>query len=80
VPLFPIEKLGVQGVMFDLLGVLLCSMCRSKEAGVLWISAQPDLCGIMWSRDSPPTTQATTDSVHLQLCRGMDLDGTHPRS
>jgi hypothetical protein len=25
-------------------------MCQTKEAGVQWISAQPGLCGIMWSR------------------------------
>ncbi len=29
---------------------------------------------------SSPSSQATTDSVYLQLWRGMDLDGAHPGS
>jgi hypothetical protein len=46
----------------------------------------PGLCGVMWSRDmpllhsshsTPPPTQASIDSVHLQPCRGVDLNGAH---
>jgi hypothetical protein len=57
-------------------------MCGTKEVGVLWISAQRSLCGIMLSRDVPlfhpshslPSTQAIIDSVYYQPYRGMDLD------
>jgi hypothetical protein len=53
-------------------------MCHAKEAGVLWSSALPGLYGIMWSRDLPPLpSQATWDSVFLQLSRGMNLDSGH---
>ncbi len=40
-------------------------MCRTEEAGAQWISAQPGLCGIMWSREVPSSTQAT----HLPLLK-----------
>ncbi len=57
-----------------------------RKHGVQWVSGQPGLCGVMWSRDmpllhsshsTPPPTQASIDSVHLQPCRGVDLDGAH---
>jgi hypothetical protein len=67
------KKSGVQRVMSDPLSVQLYSICWTKEAGVQWISAQPDpmqnhvekRCAPPPPKPlTPPITQAPTDSVY----------------
>jgi hypothetical protein len=76
------RKLGAQRVMIDPSSVQLCSTGHGKEAGVLWISAQPGACGIILSRDLPPFTQGThplqARPLQIQSSRGMDLNSPHP--
>ncbi len=58
--LFPTKEIGCTASHVRSVGCTftVCSKCRAKETGVLWISAH------IWSRDSSPSTQATTYSVY----------------
>jgi hypothetical protein len=65
------EKSGVNSLDYSF-KCAVCSMCHAKEAGVLFSSALPGPCEIMWSGGlsplhsghSHPFSQATTASVY----------------
>ncbi len=76
----PDRKGGVQRVISDPLGVHMCSMCHTKEADVLWVSAQHSLmesCGV---ETHPLSTQGThpPPACHYRftLLAALKRDGT----